>query len=413
MNEKPERARHLDQLWGSAPSKRYSELRQRFTPIFETIREGALSAELERQLPFDAIRDLKRAGFTAIRVACATGGSGASLVELLALVVDLAAADSNVAQALRAHFGFVEHLLAEDDGPYRARWLERVVQGDIAGAAAAEVGGASRDRFGTRLSLRDTQWSLHGTKYFTTGSLYADWLTVTATTEDGQTAKCLASRHDPGLEIVDDWDGMGQRLTASGTAHFDNVRVEKEDILFGNTAFPYSQAFFQLYHLATVVGIARAASQEISELVGRRRRSFTHGNGDLPSGDPQILEIVGRVCSAAYVAGAVVASATRTLQSAADCDEDEREALVARAELEVWQAQDQIFPMLLEATSLMFDALSGSATLRTNGLDRYWRNIRTIAGHNPRVYRTRIVGDFAVNGTRPPGQWRVGVADAS
>jgi alkylation response protein AidB-like acyl-CoA dehydrogenase len=189
--------------------------------------------------------------------------------------------------------------------------------------------------------------------------------------------------------------------------------VEEEDILYGNTAFPYSQAFFQLYHLATVAGIARAASQQISKLVGRRKRSFTHGNGDLPSDDPQILEIVGRVCSAAYVAGAVVASAARTLQSAADCDEGERETLVVRAELEVWQAQDRIFPMLLEAAGLMFDALSGSATLRTNGLDRHWRNIRTIASHNPRVYRTRIVGDFAVNGTRPPGQWRVGVADAS
>ena len=42
------------------------------------------------------------------------------------------------------------------------------------------------------------------------------------------------------------------------------------------------------------------------------------------------------------------------------------------------------------------------------GLDRYWRNARTISSHNPRVYRDRIVGDFAVNGTTPPPQYRVG-----
>ncbi len=407
-----EQTQRFDQLWGRGPSPRYRHLHLRFAPLFRDILAGSLSAELERRLPFDAIRDLKKGRFTAMRLGSADGGADASIVEFFALITDLAAADSNVAQALRAHFGFVEHVLAEPGGPYRHRWLSRIARGDVAGAAAAEVGEATRERFDTSLSLQDQQWVVNGRKYFTTGSLYADWLTVTATTTDGQTAKCLASRHDPGLEIVDDWDGIGQRLTASGTAHFDNVRVDAGDIRFGNVAFPYSQAFFQLYHLATVAGIARAAARSISDMVGHRKRSFSHGNDDLPSRDPQILEIVGRVCSAAYVAGAVVASAARALQHAAEAGDDERDALVTCAELEVWQAQDQVFPLVLEATSLMFDALSGSATRRLSGLDRYWRNVRTIAGHNPRVYRTRIVGDFAVNGTPLPGQWRVGTTDA-
>lgn len=79
-----------------------------------------------------------------------------------------------------------------------------------------------------------------------------------------------------------------------------------------------------------------------------------------------------------------------------------------RAELQVWQAQETVFPMTLEATTLLFDALGGTATLRRAALDRFWRNIRTIACHNPRVFRTRVVGDFAVNNTPPPEQWRVG-----
>ena len=64
--------------------------------------------------------------------------------------------------------------------------------------------------------------------------------------------------------------------------------------------------------------------------------------------------------------------------------------------------------LVLEATTIIFDALGASSTAKNLGLDRYWRNARTIATHNPRVYRDRIVGDFAVNGTPPPGQYRIG-----
>ncbi len=83
---------------------------------------------------------------------------------------------------------------------------------------------------------------------------------------------------------------------------------------------------------------------------------------------------------------------------------------IAEAELEIWQAQAVVIELVLDATGSVFDALGASATLRGNGLDRYWRNARTIASHNPRVYRERIVGDFAVNGTLPQGQWRIGIA---
>jgi len=404
------RSQKLESLWGAGPTARYPQLRATYAALFQKIRDNALDAELNRVLPFVPLQALKDAGFTALRVPVEFGGSGATLTELLALITELGSADSNVAQALRAHFGFVEHLLSEPESAYRTKWLIRLGAGETAGAAAAEGGGSKRDQFSTILEEKDGRWVINGSKFFTTGSLYADWLTVTATTHDGQTAKCLAARRDPGLDIVDDWDGVGQRLTASGTAHFRNVLADSDDIRFGNVAFPYSQAFFQLYHLATVAGIARAAATDISEAVKRRKRGFSHGNADLPAQDPQILEIVGRVCSSAYVAGAVVSSASRALQAVYDSTEDERENAVVRAELEVWQAQDQVLPLVLNAASLLFDALSGAATLRSAGLDRHWRNVRTIAGHNPRVYRTRVVGDYAVNGTPPPEQWRVGLS---
>ncbi|OAG75203.1 Acyl-CoA dehydrogenase [Acetobacter malorum] len=186
------------------------------------------------------------------------------------------------------------------------------------------------------------------------------------------------------------------------------MRVEHDELRVGNTGFAYSQAFFQLYHLATVAGIAQAAALEVAGAVKTRKRGFSHANHALPAHDPQILEIVGHVASAAHAARAIVRHAADALQTAADSREDERGPSVVKAELEVWQAQEIIFPLTLNATSQLFDTLGGTATLRAAALDRYWRNIRTIGCHNPRVYRTRVVGDFLVNGELPPEQWRVG-----
>jgi len=66
--------------------------------------------------------------------------------------------------------------------------------------------------------------------------------------------------------------------------------------------------------------------------------------------------------------------------------------------------------LILDASTVLFDALGASAARRGHGLDRHWRNARTIASHNPRIYHDRIVGDFAVNGTIPGPQAGVGVA---
>ena len=61
--------------------------------------------------------------------------------------------------------------------------------------------------------------------------------------------------------------------------------------------------------------------------------------------------------------------------------------------------------------SRLFDALGASATDEAKGLDRYWRNARTVLSHNPWVYKARIVGDWLVNGTGPVGLWGVGIPE--
>jgi alkylation response protein AidB-like acyl-CoA dehydrogenase len=399
----------LGHAWGSADDPHYETLAERYRPIFARIRERSIARELDRDLPHEEIRLLSEAGFTALRVPKAAGGEGVSLLTLFALLIDLSEAESNITQALRAHFGFVEHILAEATPERKIVWFERLLRGDIVGAGWSEVGGAKQASFSTRVMSTPEGWRLTGSKFYTTGTLFADWVHVGASDADGNGLGVVVTRHAAGVEVVDDWDGMGQRLTASGTTHFNNVSVEQSEIVPERAPFPYSEAFFQLVHLATLAGIGRAAANDAAAILRARKRSYSNAPVATAAEDPQLLQVIGRVRAHAYSAGAIVHQAARALDRAAAAIGTPGDlAIIAEAELEIWQAQTVASQLIIDATAALFDALGASATLRQTGLDRYWRNARTISSHNPRVYKDRIVGDFAVNGRIPPGQWRIG-----
>jgi alkylation response protein AidB-like acyl-CoA dehydrogenase len=349
-----------------------------------------------------------------VRVPDEFGGAGATLPELFNLLIELSEADSNVTNSLRSHFGFTEDVLNSADPKRRELWLRRIGEKTLFGNGHSEVGDNKLQAFSTTVSSKDGQLVLNGRKYYTTGTLFADWINIAAQHENGEPVGVVVSRHSPGVEVLDDWDGFGQALTASGTTIFKDVPVEGNQVIPVTARFKYSNPFYQLVHLATLAGIGRAAANDVAHLVKQRTRVFSHGNADRVAADPQILQVVGRVRGNAYAAGAIVLKVAEALQRAHESqlsqDEDRIAAAVAIAELELDQAVTVVSSLILEATTIFFDALGASSAARNLALDRYWRNARTITNHNPRVYRDRIVGDFAVNGTPPPGQYRIGTA---
>ena len=89
----------------------YESVASRFRPIFERIAAGAVERDQLRTLPYDQIAELKQAGFGALRVPVSHGGAGVSIKQLFRLLIELGAADSNLPQALRGHFAFVEDVV--------------------------------------------------------------------------------------------------------------------------------------------------------------------------------------------------------------------------------------------------------------------------------------------------------------
>ena len=398
--------------WGAGPSAGYEALAAGFRPVFARIRATAITRDLAHTLPHDEIDWLKQAGFTTLRLAREEGGHGASLPELFNLLIELSEADPNVTNALRAHFGFTEDMLCSSSPEWRARWTARIGDRQTVGSGVSETGEAKVGQFDTVLRPQGGQWLLNGRKFYTTGSLFADWIHVSAQDEAGASLVAAVPARAPGVEIVDDWDGFGQSLTASGTAIFTDVLIGPELIKPDPERFPYAMGFFQLVHLATLAGIGRSAAIDVSRLVAERKRVYSHGNGSRAGDDPQVQQVVGRVRGAAYAAGAIVLKAAEALQRTYDIHRTGEAADHAAgiADIEVNQAVTVVTNLVLEATTTLFDALGASAVKSGLGLDRHWRNARTIASHNPRIYRDRAVGNFAVNGTAPPRQYRVGSA---
>lgn len=399
--------------WGAPPSERYEALAATFRPVFARIRAGAVERDVQHRLPHEEIRWLREAGFTRLRLPRELSGFDATLPELFGFLTELAAADTNVVNAIRAHLGFVEDVLTAPEKDWRAHWIDRLANDELIGAGLSEASSAKVGTFGTHLTHTTTGVRLNGTKFYTTGSLFADWVAVAA--QDGEeTVYLQVPRNARGVEIVDDWDGFGQALTASGTARFTEVDVDPAWIRPTSTRFPYAVPFYQLVHLASLAGIGRALADDVARRVRQRDRVYSHGNAARVADDPQILQVVGRTHGAAYAAGAIAQHASKALQRSyeahlnAQATDAQRQHANTEAHVEVDQSVSVITHLVLNASTELFDALGASATLRTAGLDRYWRNARTISSHNPRVYRERQVGAYAVNGEAPPNFYRVG-----
>ncbi|MDS1114397.1 acyl-CoA dehydrogenase family protein [Gordonia westfalica] len=380
-----------------------------FAPIFARIAEGAVAREDDRRLAHDEVSWLREARFGALRVPVELGGYGATVRQVFRLLIDLATAESNLPQALRVHWSFVEDQLTALPDPEAERWLRKVGEGTLVGNAITEPGVGAIDRYQTRLTADGDAWRLDGTKYYSTGSLYSDHILVAAD-QDGERVSVLVDADAEGVTQHDDWDGFGQRLTASGTTEFSGVQVAADRILgagYGVAGRTYATSYLQLVQLAVLAGIAQRATDDVSAWVRDRKRTFTHSTADLPRHDPLVQQVIGRLTAAAYSARTIVLDIADQLDRLAETGwQDEK--LLDKVEFDVARAQATVIPLVLDATTQLFEVGGASITSERLRLDRHWRNARVISVHNPLIFKLQAIGDHVLNGTELPYAWSAG-----
>ncbi len=383
-------------------------LLERAEGLADELAAESAARDAQRLLPVDAFARIRALRLGLLRLPMEWGGAGGGVTDMARLAIALARGDSNVAQAFLGHFVVLERVRLMGTPGQHAHYLALAGRGVLFGAAAAERGGGVRGELKTRLRRAGAHWVLDGVKHYSTGAWFADVLKIRALDEDGQMVAALVPADRAGVERIDDWDGMGQRCTASGTTVLREVRVEPQEVLAMQPwkgRRHHTGALAQIFHCAIEVGIGLAVLRDAVDWGRRGIRPVPESGVARAQDDPYVLHTIGEIAAQVHAARALVLEAAGRIDLAAQARFDgagDIEALAVQASVATAQAKIVATQAALRAAQLLFDVGGAATTLRAHNYDRHWRNARTHTVHDPVAYKFKAVGNYFLNGEAPP-----------
>ncbi len=365
---------------------------------------GAADRDARRTLPHAELDELSASGLLAITVPASHGGAGLPVEVVTEVIRLLSTGDPNIGQIPHSHFAYVNQLRLQGTDAQQRRLFGEVLAGHRFGNAQSEAGTKHvRDIRTTLTAAGPGHWRLNGRKFYATGALLAHRIPVLAHLgPDGPLHVAWVDRHADGLEVIDDWNGLGQRTTASGSVVLRDVAVPDELITPYATTFDGPQtygAFAQVLHAAIDAGIARAALTDAARFVRERSRPYPDAQVERAADDPLVVQAFGEVELAVRAAEALLAEAARAVDRAGA---DLTAATATAASLAVAAARAATTHAALEAGSRLFEVAGTRSAAGGLGLDRHWRNARTHTLHDPAAWKVQHLGRWAVDGTPPP-----------
>jgi SfnB family sulfur acquisition oxidoreductase len=371
--------------------------------LAKEFRRGALRRDQERILPTGEIEELTRAGFFGISIPKRYGGADVSAATIAETFRILSAADPSIGQIPQNHFCWLP--LFELGTPEQADFFfKRLLAGDRIGNAHSEDTKRRPGEYEHKLEKVDGGWVITGRKYYSTGAIFAQWIPFIGqrTGSKEQALIYFVDAKQRGVTVLNDWDGMGQRTTASGTTIFENVFVPDFNVLPFQAPSDSGRSFSlnaSLIHAAVDVGIAEEALSDAADYIRQHNRPWINNPDEEHAREPFVVREFGKL-------GVLVRSAALSLRDAA------RQIDLARARSSVetvLAARLAIADARLlgsEAATKVADEfflLTGArATLGKYGLDRHWRNARIHSLHDPLRWKEFHVGNYYLNGIEPP-----------
>ncbi|MGH1564895.1 acyl-CoA dehydrogenase family protein [Mumia sp. DW29H23] len=361
--------------------------------------QGAAERDRDRRHPTAELQVLARTGLLGVTVPVAFGGLEAGTAVVAEVVRLIAAADASIAQILQPHFSALETIRLSGTPSQQEHFFAEALAGARFGNANAELGTKSAGDIRTRLlHAPDGGFTVDGVKAYTTGSYSADWIPVSVRDPAGNRASALVRRDAEGVEIVDDWSGIGQRTTASGTTTLDGVRVFEEHVIAqwrAGEGAHLAGAKGNIVHGAVNVGVAAGALEATHRYVVTKARPSKDLGIESVVEDPHVVRRFGRLATRLALAESALARAADLVDDAerAGTPQSISAATVAAAETEALGSE-----VALEIASELF-ALSGASSSRSElGLDRYWRDVRTHSLHDTMIWKLHQSGDALLSG---------------
>ena len=365
-------------------------------------REQAAKRDRQRQLPWSQIEAFTQSGLGSITIPREFGGPQVSYVTLAEVFAIISAADPALGQIPQNQVGILSLVLNTATQAQKEQLFSRVLKGGRIGNAGPERGSKNTLDLKARITAEGDAFVINGQKFYSTGAWFAHWIAVKALNDEGKQVIAFVPRATPGLRVVDDWSGFGQRTTASGTVLLNNVRVDA-DLVVDNWRINESPniqgAVSQLVQAAIDLGIAREAIADTIRFVRERSRPWIDANVERNSDDPYVVADIGKLSIELHAAEALLRKAARVLDDVSASPVDAQAA--ARASIAVAEAKVLSTELSLLASEKLFELSGSRATLAEFNLDRHWRNARVHTLHDPVRWKYHAIGAYRLNGTLP------------
>ncbi|WP_307335295.1 acyl-CoA dehydrogenase family protein [Pseudomonas lini] len=347
--------------------------------------------------------ELRRSGLLALKIDRQYGGLGASWSDTLEVVREFARVDSSIAHV----FGFQHLMLATVRLFSRPEqwqpWFEQTARNNW-------FWGNALNPLDTRtLSKKFAGWrEFSGRKSFCSGSADSEMLIASALDESTRGKLLIAAipSHRTGITLHGDWDNIGQRQTDSGSATFERVRVEENELLLdpGPLSTPFAclrPLIAQLTFVNIFLGIAEGAFEEARNYTLKEARPWFKADVSQANQDPYVLRHYGEFWVGLESVRLLTERANAMLDNA--WSKEHRLGAEERGQLALAIATAKVAATRtgLDLTSSLFEVTGARATHAALRLDRHWRNLRTQTLHDPVDYKLHELGDWALNSALP------------
>ena len=379
-----------------------NEALQAARDLADAAREHAAKRDQQRKLPWSLIEQFTRSGLGSISIPREFGGPQVSFVTLAEVFAIISAADPALGQIPQNQVGILNLISSTATPSQKEQLFSSVLQGWRIGNAGPERGSKNTLDLKARITADEDDLVISGQKFYSTGALFAHWIAVKALNDDGKPVMAFVRRGTPGLRVVDDWSGFGQRTTASGTVLLNSVRIDDELVIdsWRLGEVPNIQgSVSQLIQAAIDLGIAREAITDAISFVRERSRPWIDANVERNSDDPYVIADIGKLKIELHAAEALLRKAGRVLDEVSAAPIDAQAA--ARASIAVAEAKVLSTELSLLASEKLFELAGSSASVARYNLDRHWRNARVHTLHDPVRWKYHAIGTYRLNGTLP------------
>ncbi|MFW1985191.1 acyl-CoA dehydrogenase family protein [Acinetobacter guillouiae] len=347
-------------------------------------------------------RDLiRQSGLLGLSIPQQYGGQGANWKTIFQTIQSIAQVDSSLAHVYGFHHLLIATVQLFAQPEQYSSWFEHTAHNNLFWGNTLNP----LDQRTKVQQLTENDFIFHGDKSFCSGSIDSDILLCSGFNDAGKLLIAVIPTRREGVSFLGDWNNMGQRQTDSGTSHFEQVKIHKDELLLnpGPLSTPYSSLrplIAQLIFVHLFLGVAEGAFDLARQTI-QSQKAWSTSLAENAVNDPftqkHFAEFYVQLESVRLLADKAIAALQTAWNIGEQITAEQRgEVSIAIATAKIAATNSSLF-----ITQNIFQVMGARATTAKLNLDRFWRNVRTQTLHDPIDYKYQEVGEWVLTGKVP------------